>query len=224
MLEQAKVGWTVGRFFFYSACLMLVGAIIGNWWIPAGFVGWIPGLILGLAASMLDCVSAVAKRFAAFNVLLPDAIDLIARALRAGHSLPSALVTVAEEVADPLGPEFQHCADEMNFGLPFREAMYEMLQRFPLQDLHFLVSAILVQRETGGNLAELLDKDSGGAAVENHAAAKSSGAYSPRSNDRGYPGRTAFHCIRSLESRQARLHGAAVRDRNWSQVSLRYAD
>jgi tight adherence protein B len=157
LLEQAKVGWTVGRFFFYSACLMLVGAIIGNWWITAGFVGWIPGLLLGLAPLCWIFYQRSA-RFRRFNVLLPDAIDLIARALRAGHSLPSALVTVAEEVADPLGPEFQHSADEMNFGLPFREAMYGMLKRFPLQDLHFLVSAILVQRETGGNLAELLDK------------------------------------------------------------------
>jgi tight adherence protein B len=157
MLEQASVGWTVGRFFFYSACLMLVGAIIGNWWIPVGLVGWIPGLILGLGP-LCWLFYQRSARFRRFNVLLPDAIDLIARALRAGHSLPSALVTVAEELADPLGPEFQHCADEMNFGLPFREAMHGMLKRFPLQDLHFLISAILVQRETGGNLAELLDK------------------------------------------------------------------
>jgi tight adherence protein B len=211
MLEQAKLGWTVGRFFFYSACLMLVGALIGNWWIPVGFVGWIPGLVLGLAP-LCWIVYKRSQRFRRFNVLLPDAIDLIARALRAGHSLPSALVTVAEEVADPLGSEFQHCADEMNFGLPFREAMYGMLKRFPLQDLHFLVSAILVQRETGGNLAELLDK------------AASACAYSSRSNDRSYPGSSAFYCIRSVEPRQARLYGATLRDGNWSQAGLRYAN
>lgn len=157
MLEQAKVGWTVGRFFFYSACCMLIGAIIGNWWIPVGFVGWIPGLVLG-AAPLCWLAYQRSKRFRRFNLQLPDAIDLIARALRAGHSLPSALVTVAEEAPDPLGPEFQHCADEMNFGLPFREAMHNFFRRFPLQDLNFLISAILVQRETGGNLAELLDK------------------------------------------------------------------
>jgi tight adherence protein B len=68
------------------------------------------------------------------------------------------LVTVAEEVADPLGSEFRRCADEMNYGMPFREAMMGIFRRFPLQDLQFLMSAILLQRETGGNLAELLDK------------------------------------------------------------------
>src|ERR1700760_1201195 len=120
MLEQAKVGWTVGRFFFYSACLMLVGAIVGTWWIPVGFIGWIPGLVLGLAPLCWIAYQR-SQRFRRFNVLLPDAIDLISRALRAGHSLPSALVTVAEEMSDPLGPEFQHCADEMNFGMPIRQ-------------------------------------------------------------------------------------------------------
>jgi len=97
-------------------------------------------------------------RFAKFNALLPESIDLISRSLRAGHSLPSSLVTVAEEIGDPVGPEFKYCAEEMNFGLPFRDAMQNLLRRFPLQDLQFLISAILLQRETGGNLPELLDK------------------------------------------------------------------
>jgi tight adherence protein B len=157
LLEQAKVHWTVGRFFFYSALLMLVGGIIGNFWIPVGFVGWIPGLGLGLAPFGWVLYRR-SDRFRRFNLQLPDAVDLIARSLRAGHSLPSALVNVAEEVADPLGPEFQQCADEMTFGLPFREAMLNLFRRFPLQDLQFLIAAILVQKETGGNLAELLDK------------------------------------------------------------------
>ena len=151
------MSWTVGRFFFYSACMMLVGSVVGHWWIPIGFVGWIPGLALG-SAPLAWVLYKRAARFRRFNLLLPDAIDLIARALRAGHSLGSALVTVSEEIADPLGPEFRQCADEMNFGLPFRDALQNLYRRFPLQDLQFLVAAILVQKETGGNLAELLDK------------------------------------------------------------------
>jgi tight adherence protein B len=157
LLEQAKVPWTVGRFFFYSACMMLVGSIVGHWWIPAGFVGWIPGLTLGLAPFAWVLYKR-SVRFRRFNVLLPEAVDLIARSLRAGQSLPMAMVTVAEEMGDPLGPEFRRCADEMNYGMPFREAMLGIFRRFPLQDLQFLISAILLQRETGGNLAELLDK------------------------------------------------------------------
>src|SRR5215469_4979548 len=156
-LEQSKLPWTVGRFVFYSACCMLAGAIIGNWWIPVGFVGWAVGVVCGLIPLVWMAYQR-SKRFRQFDLLLPDAIDLIARALRAGHSLPSALVTVAEEIPDPLGPEFQRCADEMNFGLPFRDSMYNLFQRFPIPDLQFLITAILLQRETGGNLPELLDK------------------------------------------------------------------
>lgn len=156
-LDQAEVPWTVGRFFFYSACLLVVGAIIGNWWIPVGIVGWVPGLILALGPLAWIGFKR-AKRFREFNAQLPEAVDLIARALRAGQSLPGALLTVAEEMPAPLGPEFQVCADEMNYGLPFREAMNNLLRRFPVQEMQFLVSAMLVQRETGGNLPELLDK------------------------------------------------------------------
>ncbi len=157
MLEQAKLPWTVGRFFFFSLCMVMVGAIIGNWKVPVGFVGWVPGLALGFLPFFWVLYKR-ASRLRRFNLQLPDAIDLISRALRAGHALPSALVTVGEEMADPLGPEFRRTADELNYGLPFREAMLNFNRRFPLRDLQFLVSAILVQKETGGNLAELLDK------------------------------------------------------------------
>ena len=157
MLEQAKLPWTAARFFFYSSIIMLAGSIIGHYWIPVGFVGWIPGLVLGFLP-LVYVLYQRSARFAKFNALLPESIDLIARSLRAGHSLPSSLVTVAEEIGDPVGPEFKYCAEEMNFGLPFRDAMQNLLRRFPLQDLQFLISAILLQRETGGNLPELLDK------------------------------------------------------------------
>ncbi len=157
MLDQAKLPWTVGRFFSYSAVMVVAGAIAGNVWISAGFAGWIPGLALG-AVPFLIILNKRAARLRRFNMLLPDATDLIARGLRAGHSLPGALIMVADEMADPLGPEFRRTADELNYGMPFREALLNLARRFPLQDLQFLVSAILLQKETGGNLAELLDK------------------------------------------------------------------
>ncbi len=158
-LEQAKLPWTVGRFFFYSACSLLVGVLLGSWWFPVGYVGWIPGVAMGLAPLAYVAYQR-SKRFTQFNLLLPEAIDLISRSLRAGQSLTAALVTVSEEMGDPVGPEFQICADEMNYGLPFREAMTNLYHRFPIRDLQFLISAILIQRETGGNLPELLDKTS----------------------------------------------------------------
>lgn len=160
MIEQANLSWTVSRFFFYSAVLMIAGAMIGRLWVPLGFVGWIPGLLLG--ALPLAWVSY--KRSARINRLittLPDAVDLMSRALRTGYALPSSLVMVADEMSDPLGPEFRRTADELNYGLPFREALLNLAHRFPVSDLHILVTAILVQKETGGNLVELLDKIAG---------------------------------------------------------------
>lgn len=157
ILDQSKVPWTVGRFFSYSALMMVAGATLGNWRVPVGFTGWIPGLLLG-AVPLAWVLYQRAVRFRRFNLMLPDAIDLMARALRAGHALSSALVLVAEEMTDPIGPEFRRTSDELNYGLPFREALLNLDRRFPLRDLHFLVTAILVQKETGGNLIELLDK------------------------------------------------------------------
>ena len=157
MLDQAKLPWTVGRFFFFSAVLMLIGAAIGNWWIPADFFGWIPGIALG-TIPLAWVIYRRAGRFRRFNLMLPDAIDLMSRALRAGHALPSALSMVADEISDPLGPEFRRTADELNYGLPFREALLNLERRFPVRDLRFLVTAILVQKESGGNLITLLDK------------------------------------------------------------------
>jgi tight adherence protein B len=157
LLDQARVSWTVGRFAFFTACMVLVGGLIGTWFISPGITGWIVGLVAGLVPLGFVLYKR-SHRFRKFNALLPDAVDLIARSLRAGHSLPSALVSVSEEIDDPLGPEFRRCAEEMSFGLPFRDSLMHLFRRFPIQDLQFLVSAILLQKETGGNLAELLDK------------------------------------------------------------------
>jgi tight adherence protein B len=160
MLEQAKLDWTVGRFFFYSAGLVVVGGLLGQWWLPVGWIGWIPGVLFGMGpAGWIGYQRAI--RLRAMNKQLPEAVELMGRALRAGYSLPSALVMVAEEAPDPLGPEFRRTADELNYGLPFRDALLNLQQRCPLEDLRFVITAILVQKETGGDLVELLDKIAG---------------------------------------------------------------
>ena len=98
------------------------------------------------------------RRVAAFNKALPDAIDMIARSLRAGHSMVAAISIVAEHAVEPVGSEFSEVFRKQNFGLPIRDALTELLDRVPSQDLRVLVTAILVQKDTGGNLAEILDR------------------------------------------------------------------
>jgi tight adherence protein B len=98
------------------------------------------------------------KRMAAFEEQFPEAIDLIARALRAGHALPTALQMVGEEVAEPAGSEFRLLFDQQNFGMSLPEALRAFGERIPLVDARFFVTAVLTQREMGGNLSEVLEK------------------------------------------------------------------
>ena len=90
--------------------------------------------------------------------LLPEAIDLMARGLRAGHALPAVLEMVGEEISEPLGAEFRKLHEEQTLGLPLRDAVMNMVSRVPRDDMRFLATAILLQKETGGNLAVILDK------------------------------------------------------------------
>jgi len=98
------------------------------------------------------------KRLKAFNTALPDAIELMARALRAGHSMSSSIEVIAEQSAEPLASEFADVYQQQKFGIPFRDALLEMGVRVPSKDLHFLITAVLVQKETGGDLTEILDR------------------------------------------------------------------
>jgi tight adherence protein B len=98
------------------------------------------------------------RRMKAFDTALAHAIDTMARALRAGHSIAGAIEIVAQGCPEPAGSEFAEVFRQQNFGLPMRDALMQMLDRVPSQDLRVLVTAILVQRETGGNLVEILDR------------------------------------------------------------------
>ena len=159
LIEQCDVQWTVGRVVFSTLLIICLGALLGNWWIAPGLLGWAPGLALG-AAPYLFLLQKRNLRLRRFSELLPEAIDLMSRGLRAGQALPATVETVAQESDEPLRSEFRRAADEQSFGLPFRESMVNLSRRVPVADLQFLVTAILVQKETGGNLAQILDKTS----------------------------------------------------------------
>ena len=159
LIEQCNLKWTVGQVVIVTLLLVCVGAALGNWWIAPGLLGWIPGLALGFLP-YLYLLQKRKRRSRRFTELLPEAIDLMSRGLRAGQALPATIETIARESDDPLRAEFRRAADEQSFGLPFREAMLNLSRRMPVPDLQFLVTAILVQKETGGNLAQILDKTS----------------------------------------------------------------
>ena len=97
------------------------------------------------------------KRFEKFEELFPEAIDTLARAVRAGHAFTTALEMISDEVAEPVCGEFRKLYEEQKFGMPVRDALMNLTERMPLVDVKFFVTAVMLQRETGGNLAEILD-------------------------------------------------------------------
>jgi tight adherence protein B len=97
------------------------------------------------------------RRMRAFEEQFPEALDLLSRALRAGHAFQSAMGMVADELKAPVGPEFRKTFDQQNFGLPLRDTLAQLSERMPILDVRFFVTAVLIQRDTGGNLSEILD-------------------------------------------------------------------
>jgi tight adherence protein B len=116
------------------------------------------GALVGLLLPRLYLLYRKARRVRAFEEQLPDAIDLLSRAIRAGHAVSNGLRLVAEESPDPVASEFRRVFEEQKFGLPFDESLLALSRRVDLVDLRVMVVAILVQREVGGNLTEILDK------------------------------------------------------------------
>jgi tight adherence protein B len=159
VLKQANVKWSAGRLLAVScACFAIPALIVYNQF------GTVAG---GLAAGAVVAAAPFGwiffmrnRRFDQFQEGLPEALDLMVSALRAGHSLIAAMGLVARECSDPVGGEFRTCFDEQNYGLEMKAALDNMLNRMPLQDLKITATAIMIQKESGGNLAEVLDKTS----------------------------------------------------------------
>ena len=156
LLTQANSPMTVG------ALLMICGL--------AGFVTFgvvmlltryaLIALPLAAAAAALPLVVMNwkrSKRIAKFEEQFPESLDLLARALRAGHAFTTGLLMVADEMPQPVGPEFRNIYDQQNYGMPMGDALRSFADRVPLLDAKFFVTAVMTQRESGGNLAEVLD-------------------------------------------------------------------
>jgi tight adherence protein B len=154
-LQQSGQRMSVGRFLFISL-------LCGTAPLLALLVLRVPfplALACGALGSSLPAVFVAhlrSKRLHKFEEQLPDALDLISRALRAGHAFPSAMQMVATEAADPVATEFQITFDEINYGVSVHDAMLNLATRVPSMDLRYFIISVLLQRETGGNLSELL--------------------------------------------------------------------
>lgn len=156
-LSQADLNWSTGRLMMMCLVCFLVPAYA----VYAYYGSYPVALLVGAAVGSTPYVFVLWKRgrrFSKFEKLLPEALDLMVSGLRAGHSLVAAMALVARECPDPVGTEFKVCFEEQNYGLEMSAALENLTNRVPLQDVKITTTAILIQKESGGNLAEVLDK------------------------------------------------------------------
>ena len=155
-IDQSGVKTTASTILLASlACGLVFGigatfAVRVPWALPAGAA-------LGLAVPFFVLSFKRSRRLRTFEEQFPEALDLIARALKAGHAFATGLKMVADEMPEPVGPEFRKTFDEQNFGLPLKDALENLTHRVPSIDVRFFATAVLIQRETGGNLSEILE-------------------------------------------------------------------
>jgi tight adherence protein B len=155
-LSQAGMELKAGNFLVISLGSSLAGALLIFLITLSPPIAWI-GMLLGLLTPYSYASFRRSKRFRRFEELFPQAIDTLARAVRAGHAFTTALELIANELTEPISGEFRKLYEEQKFGLPVREALLNLTERVPLVDVKFFVTAVMIQRETGGNLAEILD-------------------------------------------------------------------
>jgi len=156
LIEQAGVNTTPSALLLASLICAAVAALAAYVFlrIPLAQFVCVP---LGASLPMLWLLHRRSRRLRAFEEQFPDALDLISRSLRAGHAFQAAIGMAADELTAPAAPEFKKVFDQQNFGLPLRDALNALAQRVPLLDVKFFVTAVAIQRDTGGNLAEILD-------------------------------------------------------------------
>jgi len=156
ILMQSGLTMSVSDLLGLSLMLGVIGLFTPIFFGRGVVIGIGLAIVLG-SLPMLYVLRGKAKRLVRLESQLPDAIDLMGRAMRAGHAFPNALNMVGDEMADPIGLEFRILFDEINYGVTLEDALLNLLSRVPSTDLQYFVVALLIQRQTGGNLAELLD-------------------------------------------------------------------
>lgn len=156
LLQQAALPWTAQTYLVralgFGLAFGLVGLLLTPWYFALVFAA------IGGALPYLYVRRRRNKRMNAFEEHLPDAIDLMGRAIRAGHPLSGGFKMAAEEAMEPVAGEFRRVFEEQRFGMPFDDSLLGLADRIPLVDTRILATAVLIQREVGGNLAEILDK------------------------------------------------------------------
>lgn len=157
MIDQADLQITVMRLVLFSGTAAALGFLAAKMITVSLPLMFLFGLIAG-SLPFLHVMSKRKKRLKKFLQLLPDALDLMSRGISAGHAFTEALQMVATEMPEPISGEFRKTYDEQNLGLSLKLALENLVQRIPLLDLRMCVTAIMIQRETGGNLSELLEK------------------------------------------------------------------
>ncbi len=156
LLRQSGVGWRLSGLGVRAAGCGLAAALAAYTLLHSGLLAllaFVPGALLPL----LYLLRLRARRFKAFEQQLPEVADLLSRALRAGHAFPVALQMAGDEMPAPIGPEFRRVSDQINFGVPMNEALATLVEQVPLTDMRYFIIAVLIQRESGGNLSEILE-------------------------------------------------------------------
>ena len=157
LIKHAGQTWQVGSVLLASVIALVVGSWIASFFMPSDILSVLVGVLLAVSPIFYLYILRE-TRFRKCDALVPEAVDLMARGLRAGHAVPAVLEMVGKEIAEPLASEFRALAEEQTLGLPLRDAMLNLVERVPRADIRFLATAILLQKETGGNLAQILDK------------------------------------------------------------------
>ncbi len=159
MLEQAGMRWTAAKLMQLALLGGFVGFCLAWYVLPPPFdkFAWLTAA-LGFCAPLVYVMRKGKARMKKFEEQFPDSLEFVARSMRAGHAFSVSLEMIHREFNEPLAGEFRRTFDEQNLGLPLDIALQNLSKRVPLLEVHFFVSAVLLQKRTGGNLAELLDK------------------------------------------------------------------